>query len=120
VITIVGKSVIAAEIASIASKRTVGSSLIEVKIVNSPEEITESNIIYVPAPKTGVLSTIKQKSIDDHCLIITEKPDACKNGSGINFVNNDGKLGFEISKDNIESCGLAISTDLLKLGTIVK
>jgi hypothetical protein len=119
VITVIGKSAISAEIMSIASKKMVGNSLIEVKVVNAPEEITESHIVYIPASKTSALAAIKQKSADYHYLVITEKPDACRSGSCINFTIRDGKLSFEISKVNMESYGLEVSSDLVKLGTVV-
>jgi hypothetical protein len=119
IITIIGKSPISSEIMSIASKKTVGSSPIEVKNVSTPEEITESNIVYIPASKTSVLPAIKQKSVEQHFLIITEKPDACKTGSCINFIVKDGKLSFEISKANLDNYGLGVSSDLLKLGTVI-
>jgi hypothetical protein len=119
VITVIGKSPISAEIISIASKKTVGSSTIEVKVVNSPEEVTESQIVYIPASKNNALAVIKEKSPERHFLIITEKPEACKAGSCINFVNRDGRLSFEISKINLEIYGLGVSSDLLKLGTVV-
>jgi len=119
VITVLGKSAISAEIMSIASKKMVGNSPIEVKVVNTPEEITESHIVYIPTSKTIALAAIKQKSADYHYLVITEKPDACKSGSCINFTSKDGKLGFEISKVNMESYGLEVSSDLVKLGTVV-
>jgi hypothetical protein len=118
IITVIGKSSISAEIISIASKKMVGNSPIEVKVVNAPEEFTESHIVYIPASKTSALAVIKQKSADHHYLIITEKPDACRSGSCINFVSKDGKLSFEISKINLESYGLEVSSDLLKLGTV--
>ena len=41
VITVLGKSPISTEILSIASKKTVGNSPIEVKVVNTPEEVME-------------------------------------------------------------------------------
>jgi len=119
VITIIGKSPISAEIISIASKKTVGNSPIEVKVVDVPEEVTESQIVYIPASKNNALLVIKERSPKGHFLIITEKPNACKAGSCINFVSKEGKLSFEISKINIESYGLGISSDLLKLGTVV-
>jgi len=57
-----------------------------------------------------------QKSRDENILLVTERQNACSSGAGINFISKNGKLVFEISKPNIESCGLQISTDLLKLG----
>jgi hypothetical protein len=119
IITILGKSSISAEITGIASKKMVGNSSIEVKVVNAPEEVTESHIVYIPISKTAALEVITQRAADYHYLIITEKPEACRKGSCINFISKEGKLSFEISKTNLESYGLGISTDLLKLGTVI-
>jgi hypothetical protein len=120
VIVVLGKSAIYTEIESIASKKTVGNAAIQVINTNSPEEIMDSHIIYIPASKTNLLLSILRKSQEQHILIITEKEGSCKTGSCINFYNKDGKLGFEISKTNIENYGLGVSTDLLKLGTVIK
>jgi hypothetical protein len=120
VITILGNGDIVSEIEGIASKKMIGNSPIETKRVNSPDEIPNCQIVFVTAGKTSMLPQLTQMAKEKNILLITEKPDACASGSGINFVIKDGKLTFEMSKPNIESCGLEISTDLLKLGTVLK
>ena len=120
VIVVLGRSPIYTEIEDIASKKKVGSVAIEVKSANSPEEITDGHIIYISSSKTNSLPLIVAKSQEMHMLVITEKEGACKNGSGINFVNKDGKLSFEIAKTNLASCGLVVSSSLLGLGTVIK
>ena len=116
VINILGNDAIINEIEGIASKKTVGNTQIETKRVNSTAEIANCQILFITAGKMDMLAeaflVAKRKKI----LLITEKPNAIKNGSCINFVIRDGKLTFEISKSNIELCGLEVSSDLLKMG----
>lgn len=120
VIIVLGKSGIYEEIEGIASKKMVGSATIQVKTANSPEDITDSHIIYIPLSKMNLLPLIVQKTREQHVLIITEKEGSCNAGSAINFYSREGKMGFEISKENLESCGLGVSAELLRLGTVLK
>jgi uncharacterized protein YegP (UPF0339 family) len=119
IICVIGNSPIIGEIEGIASKKTVGNSAIEIVKVNSADEIAKCHIVYVTASKSSLVAQLFQKAKESNILVISEKQNACASGAGINFVSNNGKLIFEISKSNIESCGLKVSTDLLKLGTSV-
>jgi hypothetical protein len=116
VINILGNGDILGEIQGIASKKTVGNTVIETRRISSTNEISRCNILYITAGKSDLLPEAFMVAKKNNILLITEKANSCKYGSGINFVNKDGKLTFEISKSNIELCGLAVSSDLLKLG----
>jgi hypothetical protein len=116
VIQVLGSGAIANEIEQISMKKTVGNAAIKTVRVGSVSEITTCQILFIAAGKTSMLPEIAELAKRMHILIITEKPNACQNGSGINFVTQNGKLGFEISKANIESCGLIVSSELLKMG----
>lgn len=120
VIIILGKSSVVSELQDIATKKKVGNVDIEIKTVASPEEITEGHIVFVTAMKTNELPLIVPKSKEQHMLIISEKANSCKGGSGINFVNNEGKLSFELCKTNIAACGLSVSSNLFALGKVVE
>jgi hypothetical protein len=120
VIYVLGRSPIITEFQDLATKKKVGNSNIVVKTVNSPEEIAEGQIVYIASAKTNTLPILVPKSQDYNMLIITEKDGACKTGAGINFINKDGKLTFEISRANITRCGLTVSASLFSLGTEVK
>ncbi len=116
-ILVLGSGNIIGEIEQIALKKTVGNQPIKINRINSPDEINRGQILYITASKNDMLPDAFALAKKKNILLITEKSNACKGGSGINFVSKDGKLGFEISKTNIESCGLGVSSDLLKLGT---
>jgi hypothetical protein len=116
VINILGNGNIMGEIEGIAAKKMVGSTQIETRRINSTAEINNCHILFITAGKTELLPEAFLMAKRKNILLITEKANSCKNGSCINFVNREGKLTFEISKSNIESCGLEVSSDLLKLG----
>jgi hypothetical protein len=120
VIYVVGKSPIISEFQDLATKKKVGNSNIVVKTVSTPEEITEGQIVYIASAKTDALPLIVPKAREQNMLVITEKEGACKTGAGINFINKDGKITFEICRAHITECGLSVSTSLFSLGAEVK
>jgi hypothetical protein len=119
IINVLGNDGITSEIGEIATKKTVGNSKIDIIKVLSVSEIKDCKILFVPSSKMDLLSEVIQLAKKNNILVITEKANACKGGSCINFLNKDGKLTFEISKSNIETCGLQVSIELLKLGISV-
>jgi formate dehydrogenase assembly factor FdhD len=119
VINVLGNDGIIHEIDEIATKKTVGNSKIDIIRILTPSEIKKCQILFVASNKMDLLSEVIQIAKKNNILVITEKANACKEGSCINFLSRDGKLTFEISKLNIETCGLQVSVDLLKLGIAV-
>lgn len=119
IINVLGNDGIISEIGEIAKKKTVGSSKIEIVRILSPKEIRKCHILFIASSKIDFLADVIQIAKKDNILVITEKANACKGGSCINFLNKDGKLIFEISRANIETYGLQVSIDLLKMGILV-
>jgi hypothetical protein len=119
IINVLGNDGIIKEIGAIAAKKTVGSSKIDIVQVLSPAEINNCQILFITSSKMDLLSEVIPIAKRNNILVVTEKTNACKGGSCINFLSRDGKLTFEISKINIETCGLQVSVDLLKLGILV-
>jgi hypothetical protein len=118
-ILILGKTPLSAELSDIALKKKVGNSQIEIRTINSVQQIEDCHILYVTASKSDNLPLIVPASKNKNFLVVTEKEGSCKEGSGINFIDKDGKLTFEISKTNIESSGLTVSSSLFSLGKLV-
>ncbi len=119
VINVLGNDDIISEMEEIATKKMVGKSKIDIIKVLSVSEIKKCQILFVSSSKMDLFAEVIQLAKKNRILVITEKANACKGGSCINFLNNEGKLSFEISKLNIESCGLQVSIDLLKMGTSI-
>ncbi len=116
IINVLGDDAITMEMGEIATKKTVGNAKIKIIKILVLSDIKDCRILYVAAGKTDLLREIFLIAKKSNILVITEKANSCKNGSCINFINKDGKLTFEISKANIDVCGLEVSSDLLKLG----
>jgi hypothetical protein len=119
VINVLGDDAIVREMSEIATKKTVGNSKINIIKINSLSEIRNCQIIFIASSKTDLLAELNQVAKKNNILVITEKANSCKAGSCINFISRDGKLTFEISRVNIDACGLQVSTDLIKLGILV-
>jgi hypothetical protein len=117
-ILVLGKSPIYTELSEIALKKKVGTTAIEVRSVNALSEIGDCHIVYVTSSKTDQISSIV--SANKNLLIVSEKEGACSKGAGINFINLNGKLSFEISRSGLEGSGLTVISSFYGLGTVVK
>jgi len=116
-IVILGNNAITPELQGIATKKTVGTNKIEVRNARTPADIGTCHILYIPSERSDVIPQFLPRAKAEGILIVTEKQDACLQGSCINFVNNSGKITFEISRTNIEKNGLKVSNDLIQLAT---
>jgi len=119
-ILVLGNTPLINEITALSAKKTAANKPIEIVKINAADEIKSGQIIFIPNSKTDMLPEILQKARDKNLLIITERPNACKNGSCINFIDKNGKLSFEISKSNITSTGLEVNSGLLTMGIPVE
>ena len=115
-ITVIGDSPIVAELQAISKIKKVGNASIEVKKVGSVSEVVSANIIFIPANHKKLLSEVIQSMAGKPTLIIT---DGAQGKFGINFVENDSKQSFQISKSNIEEHRLKVNSSLIALGISV-
>lgn len=113
VITVIGESPIIAELQAISKIKKVGSLVIDVQKINSPSEVGNSQIIYIPASKKKSLPEIAKALSGKPILIIS---DGAQGEFGINFIEVDQKQSFQISKLNMELRKLKVNSALLALG----
>jgi len=116
IIGVFGNSTIIEELNKIAKRKTANDKPIIVKRINTIEQISDINILFIPINKsshiTDIVSALKSKPT----LIISESPGLGEKGSCINFVQIQGDQKFEINKSSIKSHGLKVSNSLLALG----
>jgi hypothetical protein len=115
VVTVFDQPKLAAELEDIATKKTVGTLTMEVKKINSVSGINNCHILFLSASKSEILPEVVEKCKQLKILLVTEKEGSCAKGAAINFITQDGKLKFEVSKNNIISSGLEVSNDLIRL-----
>jgi hypothetical protein len=110
---------LASELNNAASSTKIGSRKIEVKEFTRTDEISGCHILFVPAYKARSFDAVLNKLGSEPTLIITNKSDLAKKGSGVNFILVDGKLRYEINCKSIEKRGLKISANVKGMGIVV-
>lgn len=119
-IGIVGETPLFEELQKMAKTRKVGSQPIEVKQYASFSDVENDHIVFVSVGSSKQLSEVIQRANSSPTLVITEKEGLTSQGACINFLFDSEKLIFEISKSNIESHSLKVSSQLLTLGKQVQ
>lgn len=115
-IIVLGDSPIIGELQAISKIKKVGNATIEVRKVNSISEVVNANIIFIPSNHKKALAEAVQSMVGKPVLIIT---DGAQGKFGINFVENESKQSFQISKTNIEEHKLKVNSSLIALGLSV-
>ncbi len=119
VIGVIGNSSIDGPLEEISKTRMVNSKKIIIKHFEKPEDVDKCNILFIPKNVKIQLSDFLTKTEGKSILIISEKQGYASKGAGINFVIIDNKLKFEANTKAINTAGLKVSAQLLKLAIIV-
>jgi hypothetical protein len=119
VIGVFGSSSIKKDLEAMASTKKVNGITIEVKQFDSTAGIDECNILYVSSSESDRMTEIIQATNSKPVLLVTDKPGLAKKGAAINFVEQEGKVKFELNQQNAESRGLKVSGSLSSLAIIV-
>lgn len=120
IIGVYGSSPIQNELMLIAEKKKVGAQQIQVKQVNTIEEMSKCNFLYVPENKSSKAQEILSNCSGKGTVIITDKPGLAKTVSGINYIQINGKQSFEINRKNLEKQGVKVNSVLMSLGIPVE
>ena len=118
-ILVLGESPILPELKKMADLKKVGERSIKVYPIRSAAEIRKCNILYVPADKSDQLADILSKVGSNSILVVTERDGLGAKGSGINFINREGKLAFEMNQAALTKQNLKASTELTRLAIVI-
>lgn len=116
VITVFEYDPLANELDAMLSTAKVNGKNVEIKRITSVSEIDGSQILFLPAFKGKMLPEILDAIQKKPTLVITNKMDLAKKGSGINFLLVNGKLQYEINSKSIEARGIRIPPNIKALG----
>jgi hypothetical protein len=103
------------EIKENLSERKVWGEGISVIEISSSDEASKCQIVYIPKSQRKKIVEFLTAKLYQNTLIVTEE-DMISDGAAISFVFQKSKMRFMISKDNIESSGLKVSTSLISVG----
>ena len=117
---IVGAEPIAAELAQIATGRTVHGRSISVQQLTHKDSLSGFHIVFIGADSASSIKDIVQAALPRSVLVVTETPHALANGSIINFVLAERRVRFEIALDTADKSNLKLSSRLLSVAQHVR
>ncbi|MEQ8926985.1 MAG: YfiR family protein [Fulvivirga sp.] len=118
-IGVLGDSPITEHLEKMALTKKAGARTIVIKKFNGPGDVTGTNILFIANSASEMLSSVKEKALSNNTLIISEKEGLGMEGSGINFVERNGKLAFELNKSSVDEAELKVSSELSRLAIVI-
>lgn len=119
VIGVVGDSPLYEELSGLTANKSVGDQKIRIKRFAANAGVYNCRMLFVSQEESSFLKRIALLTDGMPILLITEDVGLAKKGSCINFVIVDDRLKLEINKNKIQTRGLNIASELLKLATLV-
>lgn len=118
VIGIIGPSYVSKPLTEIAATKVVDNKKIIIRQFEKPEDISYCHILFIPKGLNYPLRSVLDK-VGKGTLTVSEENGFAKQGSAFNFTISNEKLKFEANLRAIYTAGLKVSSQLLKLATIV-
>jgi len=115
IIDVIGHKSVYDKLLELTAGRKVGNRNIIVRFLESVNNITQSQILFLGFWQSKDIAKAITKIGNAHTLIITEKEGLIDGGSAINFVIRNNTIKFEIKKANIQKYALNIDETLVKL-----
>jgi hypothetical protein len=121
VIGVIGESDIVGALETMANyKKTSGTGLpLEVVKYGSVQDIGTCNMLFVCDDSIGYLAEIVNKTSASPVLIITDTQGMASKGAVINFVEQDGKIKFELNESVAAGRNLKVSGSLTSLAILI-
>jgi YfiR/HmsC-like len=118
VIGVIGSSPVTNALKQIAASNRVNGKPVIVREFDSPDDISNCNILFIPRNCGYDLSSILPK-VAGETLTVSEQPGFAKKGTAFNFVIINNKLKFEANLKALSMARLKAGSQLLKLAIIV-
>ena len=118
-IAIYGRDAFVGSLDSIVGKIAKGRAL-AVHRVESVEDLAEYHVVFIPASAEAQTSAILESLRQAPTLTVGETDGFAKRGGMINFVIVRNKVRFEINAHAADRVGLKISSQLLRVGILVR
>lgn len=113
VIGVIGADEVAAELERIVPGRNVAGHPVVVRRVKQGEALRGMQMLFIGRAEAPAQPALLRAAQSQGVLAITESAKALEQGSAINFVVYDNRVGFEVSLDSAEKSGYRISSRML-------
>lgn len=104
--------------ANFAGKKVAGKEIRVINIVGIGDA-NACQLIYTPKSNKSKILNMFDDADKENTLFVSED-DLVNQGFPISFFITGSKLGFKVSKKNLATCGLKMSSSLLSLAQVVE
>jgi hypothetical protein len=120
VIAVLGADEIARDLREIVAGRMVQGHAVQVREIDSPEEIADAHVVFVGEKRAAQLPRVVAAAGDSPLLIVSDARNGLQQGATINFAIVDRRVRFEISMPAAKRAGLSLSSRLLAIALHVE
>jgi hypothetical protein len=103
----------------LAGEKIGGRSAIA-KRISTPQESFDCRILFVSSTDTGLTNRIVEAAHKQAVLTVSDMQHFADRGGMIQFVTDDKRVRFEVNLTAAQRAGLTLSSDLLKVATLVR
>jgi hypothetical protein len=96
-----------------------GSKKYVVKMLSSPAEAGDCQVVYVGKAKSRDFENIRSSTTGKSILTITDGNGLSQKGSCINFKVIEGKLKFELNQAEVNASNLKVSNQLSSMAILI-
>lgn len=112
-IGVVGADTVVRELRTLLPGRTIQDRQVRLREVQPSSPLRGVHILYIGNVAPELLEKLVEAARQHSVLVITDVPDGIQRGGMINFVMQDRRVRFEISRGAAERAGLKLSSRLL-------
>jgi len=119
VIAILGRDPFGSVLDETVAGKTVAGHRIEVRRATRVDDVRDAQMVFVSASERATAAAILKVLVRPGVLTVGDTEGFADRGGAINFTLQARKVRFEINPGSAEQAGLKMSSQLLKLATLV-
>lgn len=119
-IGVLGESAISEKLTAILKGKKIYNRNIQINELKGVEEISGQQIVFVSKSSSSKIRQILEKVGSNNILIVAEDVNMAAKGSGINIIEREQRMKFEMNEAAIKKSGLKVSGQLYDLAIQVK
>lgn len=120
VVGTIGRDPMGSEVGAVAPKLVVHGRPVEVRSFAAPSEVGACHVLWIAASERNDLTAVLARTEGRPILTLSDEPGSVERGVHVTLVPKDGRIGFQVNAAAAERSGLRLSSDLLRLATVVE
>jgi hypothetical protein len=119
-ICVLGQDPFGPALDAVLAGETIDGKAVVAKRIARPQEAASCRVLYISSSEDRRIKVILATLDKMDVLTVSDIPEFSRHGGMIEFVLDGNKIRFEVNLASAEGAGLSLSSELLKVATIVR